>query len=99
VLSSTASRKFINIIYKGWSLIVVDGVYSQALPGTWTMKSPLPEIRAEVAAVALNGRVHAFGGSLDGMAQRHCQEHEIILPSLWPTEKFMLLAALLLTSL
>jgi N-acetylneuraminic acid mutarotase len=58
------------------SLLAVGGVYSQTLPGTssgtrsgtWTSKSPLPAVRAEVAAVALNGRLHALGGSFDGKA-------------------------------
>ncbi|MGA9895962.1 MAG: hypothetical protein WBQ55_27255, partial [Xanthobacteraceae bacterium] len=29
--------------------------------GTWTFKSPLPAPRAEVAAVALDGKLHALG--------------------------------------
>jgi catalase (peroxidase I) len=40
-------------------------VYSQALLGTWTMKSSPPANRAEVAVVALTERLHALGGSLD----------------------------------
>lgn len=48
-----------------WSLIAVERVQSQTPPGIWMMKSPLPA-RAEVAAVALDGRLHALGGSLDG---------------------------------
>src|SRR5262245_45415390 len=50
------------------SFISVERVHGQMLPGTWTMKSPLSAVRAEVAAVALDGRLHALGGSLDGKA-------------------------------
>jgi hypothetical protein len=35
------------------TFIAVEGVYGQAPTGTCTMKSPLPEVRAEVAAVRL----------------------------------------------
>jgi N-acetylneuraminic acid mutarotase len=58
------------------SLITVDSVSSQTPPGnapetssgSWMMKSPLPAVRAEVAAVALNGKLHALGGSFGGSA-------------------------------
>jgi len=51
-------------------------VYSQALLGTWTMKSSLPANRAEVAAVALTERLHALGGSLDGRAGAYHDEYD-----------------------
>ena len=54
------------------SLLAVECVYGQTSPetssGIWTMRSPLPAVRAEVAAVALNGKLHALGGSFDGKA-------------------------------
>ena len=37
-----------------WCLIAVERVHSQTPLGTWTMKSPLPAARAEVAAIALD---------------------------------------------
>jgi hypothetical protein len=37
---------------------------AQTAPGTWTMKAPLPAIRAEVAGVALGDKLHAVGGSV-----------------------------------
>src|SRR5579859_742691 len=58
------------------SLIVVDRVYSQPLPGTWTMKSSLPAFRAEVAAVAINGKLHALGGSFDGRPGAYHDEYD-----------------------
>jgi Kelch motif len=36
------------------------------LPGTWTTKAPLPAARAEVAAVALDGKLHVLGGTAAG---------------------------------
>jgi hypothetical protein len=33
-----------------WSFIAVESVHSQTPLGTWMMKSPLPAVRAEVAA-------------------------------------------------
>jgi len=35
-----------------------------ALPGTWTVKSPMPAVRNEVIAVAATGRIFVLGGSL-----------------------------------
>jgi hypothetical protein len=40
------------------------------------MKSPLPAVRAEVTAVALDGRLHALGGSLDGKAGSYHDEYD-----------------------
>src|SRR5271163_4090166 len=34
--------------------------------GTWTVKAPLPAARSEVAAVALDGKLHALGGVASG---------------------------------
>ena len=39
---------------------------SPPAPGTWSMKAPLPAPRAEVSAVALDGKLHALGGSVNG---------------------------------
>jgi hypothetical protein len=58
------------------SLIAVERVHSQTPAGTWTMKSPLPAVRAEVAAVALDGRLHALGGSFDGKAGSYHEEYD-----------------------
>jgi len=40
------------------------------------MKSPLPAVRAEVAAVVLDGRLHALGGSSDGRAGAYHDEYD-----------------------
>ena len=40
------------------------------------MKSPLPAVRAEVAAVALDGRLHALGGSFDRKAGSYHDEYD-----------------------
>jgi hypothetical protein len=57
-----------------WSVFApLDG---QTLPGTWTMKSPLSSVRAEVAAVALDGRLHALGGVVDGKSTPHHDEYD-----------------------
>jgi len=34
--------------------------------GAWTTKTPMPAIRNEVAAAALNGKLYVFGGSIGG---------------------------------
>jgi hypothetical protein len=73
--------------------------------GTWTMKSPLPAARGEVAAVALDGKLHALGGSVSGTAGpyhdaydpaterggrgRLCRKGAIISPSRSPAAKSM----------
>jgi hypothetical protein len=59
-----------------WCLIAVERVHSQAPLGTWTMKSPLPAVRAEVAAIALDGKLHALGGSLNGRAGFYHDEYD-----------------------
>jgi len=47
-----------------WSLTSIATVNGQSppgtLPGSWTMKAPLPAPRAEVAAVAFDGKLHAL---------------------------------------
>lgn len=45
------------------SSVSVERAVSQTPLGTWTMKAPLPAVRAEVAAVALGGKLHALGGT------------------------------------
>ena len=51
-------------------------VSAQTAPGTWTMKAPLPAIRAEVAAVALDGKLHAIGGAVNGTAGPYHDEYD-----------------------
>ena len=63
-----------------WSLSFIATVNGQsppaALPGTWTMKAPLPAPRAEVAAVAFDGKLHAIGGSVSGTAGPYHDEYD-----------------------
>jgi hypothetical protein len=51
-------------------------VRGQTAPGTWTMKAPLPAVRAEVAAVALGGKLHAIGGAVNGTAGPYHDQYE-----------------------
>ena len=47
-----------------------------SLPGTWTVKAPLPAPRAEVAAAAFDGKLHAIGGSVSGTAGPYHDEYD-----------------------
>src|ERR1700742_2676811 len=49
---------------------------AEPAPGTWTMKTPLPAVRAEVAAVALDGKLHAIGGAVNGVAGPYHDEYD-----------------------
>lgn len=40
------------------------------------MKSPLPAVRAEVAAVAFDGKLHALGGVVDGRSEPDHYEYD-----------------------
>ena len=123
-LGRTSPRKFfaikrcilagaatLTVLMVSWSL----GAPSRAqMPnvtpqGSWTMKAPLPSARGEVAAVALDGKLHAIGGSVDGKAVHftmsmirqqipggralRCRRRATILPSRWPAERYLLSAA------
>ncbi len=73
-----------------WSLTFIATVNGQSPPGTlsgaasqgtssqgtWTMKAPLPAPRAEVAAVAFDGKLHALGGSVSGTAGPYHDEYD-----------------------
>src|ERR1700719_3786086 len=49
--------------------------------GAWTMKAPLPAPRAEVAAVAFDGKLHAIGGSVSGTASPYHDEYDLATDS------------------
>jgi len=57
-----------------WSFF--DALDGQTLQGNWTMKSPLPAVRAEVAAVALDDKLHALGGVVDGRSAPDHYEYD-----------------------
>jgi hypothetical protein len=78
-----------------WSIL--DALDGQTLQGTWTMKSPLPAVRAEVAAVALDGKLHALGGV--GGCGRRFRKLGITWQWREPTEQSMPSADLLLRSI
>ena len=63
-----------------WSLSFIATVNGQSPhgtpPGTWTMKAPLPAPRAEVAAAAFDGKLHAIGGSVSGTAGPYHDEYD-----------------------
>ena len=49
---------------------------AQSTLGTWTIKTPLPAPRGEVAAVAIEGKLHAIGGSVNGTAGPYHDEYD-----------------------
>jgi N-acetylneuraminic acid mutarotase len=51
-------------------------VEAETSTGSWTMKAPLPAARSEVAAVALDGKLHAIGGSVAGKAGPYHDEYD-----------------------
>ena len=60
------------------SIIVALGVHaqSQAPPGAWTQKAPMPAIRGEVAAAAVGDRLFALGGGVAGKAVPRNEEYD-----------------------
>jgi N-acetylneuraminic acid mutarotase len=67
---STAGLR--NVIALGLCLIglwaVAPAKSESSSPGTWLAKAPMPAIRNEVAATALNGKVYVLGGNVGGGA-------------------------------
>lgn len=63
-----------------WSWLACDAIDGQTLLGSWTMKAPLPTVRAEVAAVAVDGRLHALGGVLGSRSAPNHDEYAIRSP-------------------
>jgi hypothetical protein len=63
-------------------LMTIATVHAQApagsltMKGSWTLKAPLPGARGEVAAVALDGKLRALGGSVDGKAGPYDDEYD-----------------------
>jgi N-acetylneuraminic acid mutarotase len=45
-------------------------------PGTWTMKTPMPTARAEMAAAVVGGKLYAIGGNIGGTAVPHNTEYD-----------------------
>src|ERR1700726_502432 len=84
VKTSVASLRILGIgtvlLAAAWSLSLIATVNGQSpsstSPGTWTMKAPLPAPRAEVAAVAFDGKLHAIGGSVSGTAGPYHDEYD-----------------------
>ena len=85
--TSVASQRILAIgtvlLATVWSLSFIATVNGQSPPGTatssqgiWTMKAPLPAPRAEVAAVAFDGKLHALGGSVSGTAGPYHDEYD-----------------------
>jgi N-acetylneuraminic acid mutarotase len=44
--------------------------------GTWTMKTPMPTARAEMAAAVVGGKLYAIGGNIGGTAVPHNTEYD-----------------------
>src|SRR6202790_1709643 len=82
--TSVTSRRSLAVgtvlLAAAWSLGFIATVSGQSppgsLPGNWTMKAPLPAPRAEVAAVAFDGKLHAIGGSVSGTAGPYHDEYD-----------------------
>ncbi len=53
------------------------GARAQTLPGTWTLKAPMPMAIGEVGVALIDGRIHVVGGSATGrMAQTMHVEYD-----------------------
>ena len=59
-----------------WTWFGFDAADGQTPLGTWATKSPLPAARAEVAAVAVDGKLHALGGVVDGKSINSHDEYD-----------------------
>jgi N-acetylneuraminic acid mutarotase len=59
-----------------WSANAIEGAQNQTPRGIWTIKSSLPAARAEVAAVALDGKLHALGGVFDSKSVPYHDEYD-----------------------
>src|SRR5690348_425491 len=44
--------------------------------GSWTLKTPLPAIRAEVSAAVVGDKLHAVGGATKGVAGPYHDEYD-----------------------
>src|SRR5213082_3714974 len=51
-------------------------VSAQTPPGTWTVKTPRPDITNESAAVAIGGKLLAPGGSKQGKSVTRLDEYD-----------------------
>src|SRR2546426_11102216 len=49
---------------------------SQTPPGTWTQKAPMPAVRGEVAAAAVDDKLFALGGGGAGKAGPRNEEYD-----------------------
>ena len=47
-------------------LAVVSAKSEDSAPGVWVAKAPMPAIRNEVAAAAINGKIYVLGGNVGG---------------------------------
>src|SRR6202050_4959988 len=63
-------------LFAAAALTWVAAVRAQEPPGTWATKAPLPAARGEVAAVALDSKLHALGGSVNGTAGPYHDEYD-----------------------
>jgi N-acetylneuraminic acid mutarotase len=52
------------------SYVCAELAIAQSTFGTWTLKMPLPAPRTEVAALAVDSKLHAIGGSVNGKSLR-----------------------------
>ena len=58
------------------TLAIIATATAQSAAGSWTLKAPLPAARGEVAAVALDGKLHALGGSVKSKkGDKNTNEH------------------------
>src|ERR1700739_876752 len=58
------------------TLAIIATATAQSAAGSWTLKAPLPAARGEVAAVTLDGKLHALGGSVNGTAGPYHDEYD-----------------------
>src|SRR6202140_3720891 len=55
--------RFTAIAIAGLTVLATARSQPSVAPGGWTVRTPLPVARNEVAAVALNGKIYVLGGS------------------------------------
>ena len=58
------------------SYVCAELANAQSTFGTWTLKMPLPAPRTEVAALAVDSKLHAIGGSVNGTAGPYHDEYD-----------------------
>src|SRR5512140_3270980 len=57
-------------------LTAITASAADASLGAWTMRTPMPAVRGEVAAAVANGKLYAVGGNVAGKAVPRNEEYD-----------------------